>query len=1397
MCLFSKGIIKMTIHSPRDAIQLFSDAQGMDMFISHNLKETTQNQKDSATLDEISQLAKIAIEELDKQRIEGTELCGKLKEQVDVVKNYLFKKINHFQSEDAFSNLAEMINKEINQLDQEQSIIDKAKKDVSDGGEKTSKNIDSYYIRNRAELVEIAKWAAQKQGSKISQYIRNYGIDNQNFLVKVAGLAALSFGWETEEATDFVKNQKALIEIAKLAAQTDPYGTSQHIKNYGIINQEALIEIAKLAAQQSGWGIARYIQNYGIKDQAVLIEIAKLCAQQNGGETSEFIKNFGIKDKTALIEIAKLTAGSINISSERRISAFIQNYGIKDQAVLIEIAKRAAQKNGMDTSEFIKNYGINDQKALIEIAKIAAKQNGWGTSESIKNYGITDKAALVEIAKLAIQDGQSSKHIQNYGIKDQAALIEIAKMAAKSGGQETCAFIQDYGIKDQAALVEIAKLTAQSGISSPHIQNFGIKDQASLIEIAKLAAGYSGEGVSEYIQSYGIKDQGALVEIAKLAAQQDGRTSVYIDKYGIEDQADLIEIAKFAANRNSSAASRFIQKYGIKEQSGLIQIAKLAAQQEGSEVSRYIQNYGIKDRAALIEIAKLAARNNGERTSTDIQNYGITEQSALVEIAKLAAQNDGRTTSQFINNYGITDQSALVEIAKLAAKQNGNSTSYFIQNYDIADPSDRLEILCIDCKSNPFASLQDIKRYNLPLEEWSELTVRSTLSDVQNAFKWPEEFSPLFKELSQSALKPEDREFLVYLGLKFKIKPPCLKDTSVWNSILQYKDNRMRCELADAFFALDERQAKFYAGVTFPEFLKLPALIFCLSSTTEKDANRFYEILNRKEFRDGIMHKVLLDTVYLLINSYHFTSDESLSLLDKALKGKNIKANLFSIQGTLNCGGEDDLRKQAQKDDPDFDAAYEAAFARTIPIKTHSNFADKYERTFERTALPTAPLIYAGKLRQLNKTDQEIALAVFASFIDTVLEGDYHKRRYENSAHLAAIFENQPALQKIWPDDVEKPLADYLVESGKISFDPQKFLKDKLLNFTHLPRERYEILYKFLEAEPEKAQSIVKEMNETLADLAKSSSKNIRRESDLRKALVHLGEIEGDNSDKKIQAQQMLKFLAKQLKDKIPEELSKLDRSNTEFIKIVEVHVAQFKKVAEEELLKLKSGDEGRQKLLLQKDIIDLYRSQQAPLAQRLNQLVKIQAKLGELDKGVEFLNDVNGMVKALSTQKQSYEGYKIVNTDRFDLMLLCGTQVQGSCQRIDGDPELNKCLLAYLMDGKHRLIAIKDGEGKEAKIVARSIFRLLWDKEQKRPALMLEWVYSNVPDDSLTKAVNAFAGEQARRMGLDCYVTNENGNAQLESLDCGVAPWEYVDSAGGVKPRGRYTVTKAVKLTL
>ncbi|MDN3508305.1 MAG: hypothetical protein P0S94_05240, partial [Simkaniaceae bacterium] len=158
-----------------------------------------------------------------------------------------------------------------------------------------------------------------------------------------------------------------------------------------------------------------------------------------------------------------------------------------------------------------------------------------------------------------------------------------------------------------------------------------------------------------------------------------------------------------------------------------------------------------------------------------------------------------------------------------------------------------------------------------------------------------------------------------------------------------------------------------------------------------------------------------------------------------------------------------------------------------------------------------------------------------------------------------------------------------------------------------------------------------------------------------------------------------------------------------------------------------------------------------------------------------------------------------LVDTDNWQDLFLSGTEVSGSCQTIDGDPSLTKALLGFPLDGKNRMIAIK---GSDEKLIARSIFRILWDAEKKQPVLFLEMIYPEDCKDNYRDAIHNFAIQRASKLGLPLtttktpndFPTNAYPNS-LVSLGSWV-PYESVDSAGGTKSHGKFTISSPLLLT-
>ena len=139
--------------------------------------------------------------------------------------------------------------------------------------------------------------------------------------------------------------------------------------------------------------------------------------------------------------------------------------------------------------------------------------------------------------------------------------------------------------------------------------------------------------------------------------------------------------------------------------------------------------------------------------------------------------------------------------------------------------------------------------------------------------------------------------------------------------------------------------------------------------------------------------------------------------------------------------------------------------------------------------------------------------------------------------------------------------------------------------------------------------------------------------------------------------------------------------------------------------------------------------------------------------------------------------------------LFLCGTEVLGSCQRISGEVRQNQCLLGYVLDGKNRIIALKNREGK---IVSRAILRILWDSKNKKSVLFIESIYPPEVDFRYQQAIIELAKERATALGLTLLSLEkgEKYDGILESLSCR-APYEYCDAIRGIT-NGLFTILNA-----
>jgi Domain of unknown function (DUF4116) len=243
-----------------------------------------------------------------------------------------------------------------------------------------------------------------------------------------------------------------------------------------------------------------------------------------------------------------------------------------------------------------------------------------------------------------------------------------------------------------------------------------------------------------------------------------------------------------------------------------------------------------------------------------------------------------------------------------------------------------------------------------------------------------------------------------------------------------------------------------------------------------------------------------------------------------------------------------------------------------------------------------------------------------------------------------------------------------------------------------------------------------------------------------------------------------------------------------------DVHPELAKEGALKNIKRLLSGDEIDRSTLneLENHVLELMECSKESFYEKVQDLLKIFKK-SEFEN-LEFKNDVLALAK-MCEKTIDTRTFHLKDSDDWEDLFLCGTEVMGSCQRVDGDRELNQCLLGYCLDGKTRILTLKtDPSGK---MIARAIFKIMIQTridpvsldEYEVPCLFMEGVYPGTHSDH-NQMLFEFAKERAKSIGLELY--QAGGREKLFSKGVN-ALCEYEDAdplelASGVT-QGSYSI--------
>ncbi len=863
------------------------------------------------------------------------------------------------------------------------------------------------------------------------------------------------------------------------------------------------------------------------------------------------------------------------------------------------------------------------------------------------------------------------------------------------------------------------------------------KEEILRAEVAKIAAEKSGSSISLHIQKYSITDQSALVEIAKIAAAQNsGRLSEYIQNYAITDQVALVEIAKIAAAKNARELSIYIQKYGIKEESSLVEIAKVAAAESGWRLSFHIENYEIRNQTDLIEIAKIAAAKDGRGVSQCIQNYGIKEESSLVEIAKVAAAESGWGVSVYIQKYGITAPAALVEIAKIAAEQNGRKVSLYIQKYGIIDQIELLDIFFIGARDR---QMIDCRNFLIKKTETENLYPSlllfqdRALDDLEIEAFIHSVDSSIFKKIGEELAR--EKNILVRDETLRCLALVCLG-----------------CQLKEVPLVNQGEGEKLIKGLLA---LRNPTMRRAMVSDVVEALKEDTALNKWKDLRAqstvNSKHALPLMLLASLVESDHYQK------IGATFKHRDFK-EISRINGLLRCLVMLSKNKTLSLEEKEL-----------IVTRLLFGGENPSPKKVYQSALMVLECLSFGKEQEIKEIeDPSLLLGILErefierfglthtdDFFARFLKFQESFRAKDAIVTYAATLEKLPLHEK----ELCKPvLQSYVQGIFDGSFKDRRYEKE---NNPHLQE-----VFK----DPALEEEWKKGAEYSLGPFLRQHKGFLKQDKPIDFRAFFIEKIMRDSHFPKYSISYVRDVLENSIS--LEESLQKIKeaiKSSGNFDELANFGL-------QEKMLQLMEPGISSQ------DAIRIFQS-------LINSLSKSDPK-------VELISDLEGnlaTLKAFVTKRsqQFYEDWKVVDTDDPALLLVLGSEVSGSCQKVDGDPDLSKCLLDYLMDGKNRALAVVNANGE---IQAKCVLRVLWDKKNSSPILFQERIYSRAQcPRQIADVLNQVCLKRAKELNLTFVSETPTSKVYpnpVYSL-ASVAPFEYVDAKGTGVTQGKWSLEK------
>jgi hypothetical protein len=968
----------------------------------------------------------------------------------------------------------------------------------------------------------------------------------------------------------------------------------------------------------------------------------------------------------------------------------------------------------------ITEYGF-DQDQRFEIAKVLADQSEEKISENIDKFDLSEPQCF-EIAKLIsgrLQE-QFSDNVDKYQLSPDHN-IEIANIAVKKYRNSISKNIDRYGF-----------------------------DISQRFEMAKLVAAKSHEEISKNIDKYDL-NLSQRFEIAKLAASQiDNGVSINIDKYQLKPEM-LLEIAIIAASHKGENISVVIGNYDF-DQTQRFEIAKLAVVQGDEIISKYIMNYDL-DNNQCLEIAKMSASNPSGMFPIEgsFKNYRLSPEQNF-EVAKISATYEGKAISAFIKDFNF-DRPQRFEIAKIAISHMNEGVSGYIEDYDL-NLEQRLELLEIAIRRPVEKVSASIESYQLEPEKQFEVAKIAARQIGNNVSGYIDNYDLTQDQRFEIAkIVAESEEG----GISFFMDDYQLTEEQDIE-VLKIAANNCGSDVASSVgrsYSISNQIIEVEKDKQILEILKIAIL---------NDFEGVSEIINylniSKEFLEELSLHVLVNDPY---KNYDFNSFplNALDLEDPALAciARPIEVWEESVKGSE--GHKDfifpDLAPMLQKKDPE-KVYHPMKFLGSLALLCKKN------KISQKEFLELKPFI--GSILEFR--DTKLKTTLLMNLLERNKEGNLGKAK-EVIGLLGGGKKNSKGITEL----SSLFLVDYLSKPEFKEILPQL---SALIQNKKVQKEStsYTVIIQCLDTLLKKESLTTEEKINYLSLLCTDPKEKVTAKEFVERATLLTCVLEQDwIGDSGIQELGLKAFVESKfiectgLSNPVENFTEKFSRTFAKSRSPLAIYIYASK---------IKSQSEDVKKSL-EKAVVAILEGNLSEVRMDMSENKHLQTVfegreelLEEWSKGKE--------APLIQEDESSSEKFTIHDTDNWEDLLLCGTEVVESCQNVNSHPDTNKCLLACLLDGKNRIIVIKNSKGK---IVARRIIRVLWDEKNKRPVLFQEKFFHNPNvNKSMIKSLDDMVVQKAKDLGLPLFEKGEvEGTDSLSSLQSS-APFEYFDSVVG-----------------